>query len=77
MRFNFKFCLSKLEPDTCINVSDLVKNTASKAIMQIVTRSRSKENEIIGDNIPKLPTFHIHEDPGVTLDSEKYNTIKF
>lgn len=70
-------CLSRLEPNTCINVSDLMENTASKAIMQMVTRSRSKENELIGDTTPKMPTFHIREDPGVTMDTEKYNKILF
>lgn len=54
-------CLSRLEPNSSTDVSNLMKNSASRAIMQMITRGRSKENEIIGDNTPKMPTFYIQQ----------------
>lgn len=39
-------CLSRIETNPIVKLSDIVNNTATKSIMQIVTRSRAKENQI-------------------------------
>lgn len=67
-------CLSRLE---YVEISDLIKNSATKAVMQAITRSRAKENIIIGEQSPQIQTYHIHEDPGLTLDTQKYDRILF
>lgn len=70
-------CLSRIEPTVSVNVSHLITNTATKAIMQAITRSRSKESALIGNEKPKSPSFNIHEDPGVSFDTQKYEKILF
>lgn len=64
-------CLSR------IDVSECIGNTVKKNIMQAITRSRSKETEIICNAAPQKQTVHLHEEPSITLDKSKYDKILF
>lgn len=70
-------CLSRIEPTESVNIHNLITNPTNKAIMQAITRSRAKETEIIDNATPKSPTFHMNEDPGVSMDTQKYDSILF
>lgn len=64
-------CLSR------INVSECIENTAMKAIMQAITRSRTKETELLINATPTKQSLHLHEEPSITFDDKKYDKILF
>lgn len=64
-------CLSR------INISDCIKNTALKSIMQVITRSRAKETQLNNEKIPLEAMIHLHEEPNSTFDVKKYDKILF
>lgn len=72
-------CLSRIETNPIVKLSDIVNNTATKSIMQIVTRSRAKENQIISSELDKTPkpSFTIHEKPSLTFDTKNNDEIIF
>lgn len=70
-------CLSQI-PKAEVRCFHLVKNTAIRAIMHVVTRSRAKENALSDSNKTadkQNVSFYINEEPSVTLDSKKYEKI--
>lgn len=77
-------CLSRIEPTASVNMCQFIGNTAIKAILQAVTRSRTKESQIIAaeneqnkksEIEPKLR--HIAEEPSVTFDKKRFEKIIF
>lgn len=75
-------CLSRLEPNGNTKLPNLTENTTLKTILQIITRSRAKESEIIatageenGGCVKK--TAQISEEPNTTLDARKFVKILF
>lgn len=70
-------CLSRIEAPKCADIASYIKNPTTKAIMQVTTRSRAKESEIIGDQKPRAPIYQINEEPSISLDNKKYEKIVF
>lgn len=68
-------CLSRIEKPE--NISECIKNPTARAIMQMITRSRARETEVIANEQPKTPVHHIHEEPNLTFDTKKYEKIIF
>lgn len=70
-------CLSRI-PKAEVKCFHLVKNTAIRAIMNVVTRSRAKENAITDSSKtadkPNV-SFYMNEEPSITLDTKKYEKI--
>lgn len=72
-------CLSRIENEpTEMRYFQCVKNTATKSILQVITRSRTKENELLNQNKNnETTTFHINEEPSVMFDTKKYEKMYF
>lgn len=70
-------CLSRIEHPEGQEIASCIKNSATRAIMQAITRSRAKETELIGDKTPRTPVYHMDEEPSLTFDSKKFEKIVF
>lgn len=71
--------MSRIEHTQEIKICELIKNQAIKSIMQVVTQSRARENQILsnGQKNGAQITHEIIESPSVTFDVKKYDIIYF
>lgn len=76
-------CLSRIGEDPNENVEmryfHRVKNPTIASILQVITRSRAKENQILAKESPpnESRNYHINEEPNCTLNEKKYEKIFF
>lgn len=70
-------CLSRTERPETMSIASCIKNSATKAIMQAITRGRAKETKLIDDEKPRAPVYHMNEEPNLTFDTKKYDKILF
>lgn len=76
-------CLSRIQlPNenelTPVRYFHYVKNPITKSILEIITRSRAKENAILKSNEPiNAHEYHINEAKGVAFGAKKFNKIFF
>lgn len=69
-------CLSRIEHTASVNLCHFIENTATKTILQAITRSRAAENKIITAQKETMHK-HISESPSVTFEVKKFEKILF
>lgn len=68
-------CLSRIEPNASIQISHPIKNPTIKALINVMTRSRARESEIIAQKETCIK--HVTEERSVSLDTKKFDRIVF
>lgn len=68
-------CLSRIVPNASSEISHFIQNSATRAFFQAITRRRAKEIELIKNDTPNMPAYHIHEEPNSSFDIKKYGKI--
>lgn len=76
-------CLSRIvhetEEEKRVRFYHHVKNPVTRSMLNVITRSRAKENALLGAEYGerRQHTYNINEEPSITFNDKKYETIFF